>query len=485
VPTWLRREFVRYQVATPTMFDAPGEVEQYVDHVTRVLTDLRGRLLLSADSLTWRAVLEQVVDQLNLLQVLFVDRNTRPLFEMRATLAEHLLTLDGALLDHDFGDGGVDGSRLRVGFLVRDGSPRTESFITLPHVRHIDRARYQTFLYAVDWNEGLFQSHLRDRFDQFANLSGLTVCEAVEVVRRDRLDYLLLANVDYALINRFNRIAAHRLARVQMATTAITPTTTGSRYVDVMLSAPATEPEDDPQRHYRERLVLTDGSFNCFDFGPPRPEPPREAPKLLARIPEDAVVFTGSATFFKLIPELTHVWMDILARAENGYLVMFFQNPNWAPRYPTYFLVRRLVHECRERGVDPARLVILPPLTRGDIDAVMARTDIYLDSYPYSGAASLMDPLPAGVPVVAWRGRAQRGLQAAAMLRAIGLEDWIADTAEAYRDKALALANDHSLRAAVRAQIEERMPTAPFLDSQAYARRFMAVLEQLNPRARP
>jgi predicted O-linked N-acetylglucosamine transferase (SPINDLY family) len=301
-------------------------------------------------------------------------------------------------------------------------------------------------------------------------------------VRRDRLDYLLLANVDYALINRFNRIAAHRLARVQMATTAITPTTMGFRNVDVMLSAPLTEPGADAQAHYRERLVLTDGSFNCFDFGPPRFEPPREAPKLLARIPDGAVVFTASATFFKLIPELTRAWIEIVARAEDAYLVMFFQNPNWAPRYPTYFLVRRLVHECRERGVDPSRLVVLPPLTRGDIDAVMARTDIYLDSYPYSGAASLMDPLPAGVPVVAWRGRAQRGLQAAAMLREIGLDEWIADTAEAYRDKALALARDRLLRDAVGERIRERMPTAPFLDGRGYAQRFMSILESLNPR---
>ncbi len=482
VPAWLRRAYTLFLVMTPTLFTEPGDLDRYVDHVERVLSALNDRLPRADESVVWRGVLEDSVNFLNFLQILFVDRNMRKFFERRARLAERLLELDGEALDWPAEPAADADARLRVGFLVRDGSPRTESFITLPHVRDIDRARYETFLYAVAWNEGAFQDHLRHAFEHFADLSNLTLAQCVELIRRDRLDYILLANVDYALINQFNKIAAHRLAPVQMATTAITPATTGFRNVDCMLSAPWTEPEDEPQAHYTERLVRTEGSFNCFDFGPPRNEPAGAAPKLLSRIPDDAVVFTAGAAFFKLIPELTRVWMEILARAPDGYLVMFFQNPNWAPRYPTYFLVSRMVHECHERGADASRLLIMPPLTRGDIDAIMARTDVYLDSYPYSGAASLMDPLPAGVPVVAWRGVAQRGIQGAAMLRAIGLDDWIADNAEEYRDKALALARDPGLRQELAARIRERMPGAPFLYTKGYAERFMGILETLNPR---
>jgi hypothetical protein len=482
VPAWLRRVYTLFLVMTPTLFSEPGDLDRYVDHVERVLARLYDQLPRAADSVAWRGVLEDSANFLNFLQVLFVDRNMRSFFERRARLAERLLELDGAALDWPAGPAVDADARLRVGFLVRDGSPRTESFITLPHVRDIDPARYETFLYAVAWNQGAFQDHLRHAFEHFADLSDLTLARCVELIRRDRLDYILLANVNYARIEQFNKIAAHRLARVQMATTAISPATTGFRNVDCMLSAPWTEPEDDPQAHYTERLVLTEGSFNCFDFGPPRSEPADAAPKLLSRIPDDAVVFTAGAAFFKLIPELTRVWMEILARAPDGYLVMFFQNPNWAPRYPTYFLVRRLVHECRDSGADASRLLIMPPLTRGDIDAIIARTDVYLDSYPYSGAASLMDPLPAGVPVVAWRGVAQRGIQGAAMLRAIGLDDWIADSADAYRDKALALARDPGLRRELAARIRERMRRSPFLDTKGYAARFMGTLEALNPR---
>jgi len=482
VPGWLRRQYVLFLVMTPTLFTEPRELDRYVAHVERVLEVLCDQLPRAGDSLVWRGVLEDTVNFMNFLQVLFVDRNMRPLFERRARLAERLLELDGEALDCSADPAAEADGRLRVGFLVRDGSPRTESFITLPHVRDIDRGRFETFLYAVAWNQGAFQDALRQSFEHFADLSNLTLAQCVELIRRDRLDYILLANVDYALINQFNKLAAHRLAQVQMATTAITPATTGFRNVDCMLSAAWTEPEADPQAHYTERLVLAPGSFNCFEFGPPPIEPAGAAPKLLTRIPDGAVVFTAGAAFFKLIPELTRVWMEILAAAADGYLVMFFQNPNWAPRYPTYFLVRRLVYECRDRGADPARLVIMPPLTRGDIDAVMARTDVYLDSYPYSGAASLMDPLPAGVPVVAWRSVAQRGIQGAAMLRAIGLDDWVADDAQGYRDKALALARDPALRRELGARIRERMQGAPFLDTKAYAERFMGILDALNPR---
>ena len=68
------------------------------------------------------------------------------------------------------------------------------------------------------------------------------------------------------------------------------------------------------------------------------------------------------------------------------------------------------------------------------------------------------------------------------MLRAIGLDDWIADSADEYRDKALAPARGPGLRQEPSARIRERMRGAPFLDTKGYAERFMGILETLNPR---
>ena len=39
-----------------------------------------------------------------------------------------------------------------------------------------------------------------------------------------------------------------------------------------------------------------------------------------------------------------------------------------------------------------------------DVRKVMAMTDIYVDSFPYTGATSLLDPLEAGVPPVTMAG---------------------------------------------------------------------------------
>ena len=62
-------------------------------------------------------------------------------------------------------------------------------------------------------------------------------------------------------------------------------------------------------------------------------------------------------------------------------------------------------------------------------------TDMYVDSFPYTGATSLMDPLEAGVPPITMAGdRLRFGQGDASILRELGMPELIATSAENYID---------------------------------------------------
>lgn len=66
----------------------------------------------------------------------------------------------------------------------------------------------------------------------------------------------------------------------------------------------------------------------------------------------------------------------------------------------------------------------------------MVRVDVYLESFPRTPLLVALDAVWAGVPVVAMDGRAFDGMTTPGVLRASGLDDWVAKTAEDYVAKA-------------------------------------------------
>jgi predicted O-linked N-acetylglucosamine transferase (SPINDLY family) len=110
----------------------------------------------------------------------------------------------------------------------------------------------------------------------------------------------------------------------------------------------------------------------------------------------------------------------------------------------------------------------------------MSLGDVYLDSYPFSGSVSLVDPLEAGVPPVAWRAASTRGLMAASMLSDLDLRELVAESEEDYVACAVRLATDPQQRERLSAKIRSAMAAGPrFFDVQSYGREVSRVLEEI------
>jgi predicted O-linked N-acetylglucosamine transferase (SPINDLY family) len=131
--------------------------------------------------------------------------------------------------------------------------------------------------------------------------------------------------------------------------------------------------------------------------------------------------------------------------------------------------------------VDPQRLLVFESApNKADLFQRIRLADVYLDSFPFSGATSLLDPLELGLPTVVMDGTSFRTLVAAAMLRDMEMEELIAGTPDAYVALAVKLASDAALRTKLAALIREKMKAVPrFLDSKRYGEQAGAAFERM------
>ncbi|MCC6467387.1 MAG: hypothetical protein IT563_03615 [Alphaproteobacteria bacterium] len=472
---------MRYWLRTPRLFRTPNDARRYHAYLLAML-DATGALADAArGAVETHAILEAALGPLDIQMAFHDDGNLRPLLEKRGRLLERAIDLTGLARRLDRPALQAGGRRLRVGFLVRNMDPRTESFIVLAHAEGLDKRRFETVLYTQRPAEGAFSAAVNQRFGKVVVLDS-DPARAVDQLRDETLDIAVLGNIVCFDNRGLGRVAACRVAPVQLALAAIQPSTTGFDSVDAFVSARSTEP-DDAQDQYTERLALIDATFNVFSYANAGRAPAPGGTRKAQGLPPRGTLFLGGASMPKLQPALTRTWMRILARIPDAVLALYPFNPNWWPSYPHYALRQRLAAEAAEAGVDPARVRLLASMSMGELIQLAGEADVFLDSFPYSGNASLMEPLAAGCPVVALEGASQRALQGASTLRAIGLDAFVASDIEQYVDLAARLAGNTALRKETSARIRAAMQKAPFFDSRSFGAAFGALLERLHAEA--
>lgn len=475
IPQWLVGDFIAWSILGPGLFYEIGEKETWLRRTQAFLIFMRAQVE-SAQNPAMRQQLAEVTSaRLNLIPAYFADENVRPLYEARAALTAEWLA--GARLD--FMPPPRTGGRIRVGILKNHWAPSTETYATLPFYRHLPREKFEVVLFASGVSGTAAENVCKERADRFVVLPQ-PLGEQAEAIRREQCDFLFFAVNMTAVPHPLALLGAFRMARVQAASICC-PLTTGMPHMDVFLAGDLTEKGADAQGEYREKLIRLPGSGVCFDYSLRPPPSDFTVSRAQLGIAESATIFTSGSNFFKIVPELRRVWARVLAASPGSVLVMYPFGPAWTDSYPSGAFIRCFHEELRAAGVDPARLIFLNPMaSTSDVQKVMVITDIYLDSFPYTGATSLLDPLGAGVPPVTMAGTRLRFAQGDAMLHELGMPEQVATSEEHYIRIASELARDRALLGARREKVREKMAARPaFLDSERYCAAVADVIEHL------
>jgi predicted O-linked N-acetylglucosamine transferase (SPINDLY family) len=419
-----------------------------------------------------------LLQQITLVPIYFTgEHSLKEECMLRAEILEYAARTMGYATEHVFPP--RDSRRkIRLGVMRPHFGPSTETFATLPIFEHLDREKFEILLYAVTkTGNNPLELYCASRADRLIDLS--TQADPATAIRADDLDVLIHGtNLSGSL--QYSLLALHRLARFQIASFC-EPATTGMRNIDYYLAGELALPSDDPGRFYSERLLTMSGSGICFSFGETTPS---VAPVTRQQIgvDNDTVMYISGANMCKFNEELCRSWARILSAVPRSVLALYPFNPNWLPNYPVAMFTREMLAIFEQHGITKERLFILEPRSDfAEIRGILNLADVYLDSYPYSGATSIADALQACLPSVTLEGKFLRFRQAAAMLREMGLSELVASREDEYQKIAINLGQENNRREKLRAVIREKLGgKRSFLDSRSYSENFANLLNALN-----
>jgi FkbM family methyltransferase len=479
VPDWLLMDYLRFVLAAPPLFLEPGEGEQYYQYFKNWVDYIHSYTLANSQDLLRYQVAIAFTQVANFIPLYFTLHNLKELYQKRAEIIEFVLKQEGCVLDYDFSKRSA-GRKIRLGILTNSFLPNAETFATLPFYEYISR-EFEVILYPIHATGHPLEQYCQTCANAFKPLPQ-DLQAKVDFIRADDLDILFVGTNVTAVTNPIAILASHRLARVQV-TSGASVTTTGMRHMDYFLSGDLTDSQPDAQQQYRETLVTLPGSAQCFSYGNESQNSTLQVTRTDLGIPENAVVFVSGANLYKLLPELLETWASIIRQVPNSILLLFPYGPNWSNRYPKALFVQHVRKIFEQQGLPGSRLIIADPQpvpNLADLKQYFKLADIYLDSHPFAGTSSLMEPLSIGLPVVCQKGVNFRSAMGGAILESAGLGEWVADHAADYRQTAIALGKDANLRTQWRQELQEKMRNHPgFLNSRKYGEQIGAIFQAM------
>jgi len=477
LPGWLLDDYLGYLLSGPEVFVLAGEAEQYQAHLLGLANAVCERIRSAPHDKVTATVASHFAIKANLIPAYLSCGSVRELAERRAAIMAFVFGRCGPGLEFTPPRRPRVRDRIRVGYLNAHFGALTETHVTLPTLQ-LDRNKFEICLFAVLGNPGAVEDRCRALADSFTLLPKM-LDEQVKAIRAARLDVLIVGTNVTAVTNQVSLIALHRLAPIQLATYC-SPVTTGMRHIDGFLSGTLAGPAD-LQEQFSEKLLLCEGPPGCLDYAVEgKGASARFEPKRM-RQGEDGVVFVNAASCFKILPEMQEVWARILKAVPGSRLLLLPFNPSWSNSFPVRQFERTLTEAFGRHGIGKGSFLLANSLpSRADVKALEKVGDVYLDTFPFSGSISVIDPLELGIPVVVWEGKTHRSRAASALLRELGLSELIVEDEASYIRLAVGLATDSAFRGRIRQQIVDAMAKRPlFVNPSAYAQWLGGLIESM------
>jgi predicted O-linked N-acetylglucosamine transferase (SPINDLY family) len=228
------------------------------------------------------------------------------------------------------------------------------------------------------------------------------------------------------------QMAGLRLAPVQ-CTAWGHPVTTGLPTIDYFLSSQLMEGEN-AQEHYSEKLILLP------NIGVAYPEPyipPVVKTRSNYGLSDNDIIYLCCQAPFKYLPQYDFILAEIASRVSQAKFV-FLRGTVLKPRLERAFAAVGLNSEdyCVHLNI-PARL---------DYVMINLLSDVYLDTFTWSGGNTSLEAIACNLPIVTCPGEFMRGRHTDSFLKLLGVTDTIAKNEAEYIDIAVKLGIDKNWR---------------------------------------
>lgn len=357
------------------------------------------------------------------------------------------------------------GERIRIGYLSADFSRHATALLIAEVLEKADRERFEIVGYCFSYDDGSdLRARVKAAFDRFVDVKGMSDEDVAKTIHADGID--VLVDLKGYTHSARTAILAYKPAPIQVNYLGY-PGTMGGDFMDYIVGDAVITPMEH-QPDYSERIVQLPHCYQPND----RQRVISDAPVSRAAegLPEDGFVFCSFNNNYKISPDTFRLWMRLLLQVPGSVLWVLVKSPACRAN---------LLREAEASGVHRDRIVFAEPLPNPEHLARHRLADLFLDTSPCNAHTTASDALWAGLPVLTMLGETFAGRVAASLLSAMGLDELVVETPDAYEQLALTLARDKRQLDAIRKKIAERRETSPLFDSTRYARNLEQAYETM------
>ncbi len=347
--------------------------------------------------------------------------------------------------------------RIRIGFMSSDFCMHAVSQLTVELFELLDRARFEVYGFCWSREDGTqFRHRVVQSFDHYVRIADMDDATAAHTILQHEID--VLVDLHGLTSGARPNILSFRPAPMQVNYLGFAGTS-GHPCVDYIVADRFLIPDAEAPYYSESPLYLSE-VYQCSDRNRPVAKIPTRSE---CGLPEDHFVFCSHNNNYKFNEEVFACWMRILHRVPDSVLWLLEDN-QWAHA--------SLRQHAERHGVDPDRLIFAPRAAPPEYLARFAIADLFLDTYPCNAGATANDVLYMGLPMLTRSGRSFASRMAGSLLTSMGLPELITFDIETYEQRAIELASDPALFAALRTKTADARKNSPLFDMPRFVRHF-------------
>ena len=283
----------------------------------------------------------------------------------------------------------IDRTKIRVGFFSGDFRDHAVFHLIQDLFLNIDKSKFEVYSYSSLKRDGKERNKIIENSYKFFDLDNLSDEEIIKLLISHNLDIA----IDLSGYTKHNKshLFEYEISKVKINFLGY-PGTMGTNKYNYILADPKIIPKED-SNFYSEKIINMPETYQPhspipFDIKYKRSD---------FNLPEDIFILGCFSRIEKILPNIFDIWMNVLGKFEDVYLVLCMTNQNIKKNIKIY---------CDKQKFDFNKIIFLSPINHEDNLKRISTFDLYLDTFPYNGHTGISDSLfQSCVPTISFTGK--------------------------------------------------------------------------------